>query len=139
MGKHIIGDQVKDVDDCIEPVNEAGRKLDERVRSLERYRDAHTARTTDSIHSSVNVVRSSLLELGQDQRNRHNEQKRLLNEQKDFFNERFQAIRDEYSTIQKCQIKELRDEMIMALNAFYRMTAELGRTRDLHNEGWHPI
>ncbi|KAK5634358.1 hypothetical protein RRF57_010072 [Xylaria bambusicola] len=128
MGKLLLGDQVKDVDACIQSVNEAVRKLNEYVHNLERSRDAQTAKTTDKIHSNLSVVRSEVSEIRQDL-------KSLIGG----LNEPLEAIRERYATIRESQIKEITDEATMAiLNGLYRMLAERRRTKDPDNEGTIP-
>ncbi|KAI0521951.1 hypothetical protein F5B22DRAFT_643533 [Xylaria bambusicola] len=128
MGKLLLGDQVKDVDACIQPVNETVRKLNEYVHNLERSRDARTAKTTDNIHSNLNIVRSEVSEIRQDL-------KSLIGG----LNEPLEAIRERYATIRESQIKEITDEATMAiLNGLYRMLAERCRTKDFDNQGTIP-
>ncbi|KAI1362584.1 hypothetical protein F5Y08DRAFT_270953 [Xylaria arbuscula] len=122
VGKLILGDQVKDVNACIEPVTEALEKLDECVHSLERYRDAQTARKLDNIQSSQSFVRSNVSE--------------LRKEQKDGFNEVIEAIREEHAAIREPQLKELADKAaLMILNNLYQMGAERYRPKDLDDGG----
>ncbi|KAI0427797.1 hypothetical protein F5Y09DRAFT_344293 [Xylaria sp. FL1042] len=128
MGKLLLGDQVKDVDTCIKPVNEAVRKLNDYIHSLERSRDARTAKTTENIYSNLNVVRSEVSEI-------HQDLKSLIGG----LNEPLEAIRERYASIRESQIREITDEATIAiLNGLYRMIAEKCRSRDLDHEGAIP-
>ncbi|KAI1347022.1 hypothetical protein F5Y01DRAFT_330212 [Xylaria sp. FL0043] len=124
MGKLLLGDQVKEVDTCIKPVNEAVRKLNDCIHNLERSRDARTAKTTENIYSNLNAVRSEVSEI-------HQDLKSLIGG----LSEPLEAIRERYAAIRESQIREITDEATMAiLNGLYRMIAERCRTRDLNHQ-----
>ncbi|KAI0813195.1 hypothetical protein GGR55DRAFT_561743 [Xylaria sp. FL0064] len=128
MGKLLLGDQVKEVDTCIKPVNEAVRKLNDCIHNLERSRDARTAKTTENIYSNLNIVRSEVSEM-------HQDLKSLIGG----LNEPLEAIRERYAAIRESQVREITDEATMAiLNGLYRLIAEKCRTRDLDHEGALP-
>ncbi|GAP86571.1 hypothetical protein SAMD00023353_2001770 [Rosellinia necatrix] len=127
MGKLLLGNQAKDVDSCVELIDEAIRKFDDYISDLNRSRDVRTARITESIHSNVNRLQDNFSETRQDVK----DVKLLIS----YVNDSFEAKRDEYAALRESHMKELKEELIGVVNSFYRLMAEGHRSNALGNEG----